>query len=106
MAPHSREALADDEIRQLATAIVALADAQHETVAALREENASRGETNRILASIHDQNEQILEQMKLSNDRHSTSERKLRAHEQKLTVHTEHLVTIGEALGIPYPGAQ
>lgn len=98
--------MADEDIRQLATAIVALADSQHEIGAALREENASRGETNRILAGIYDQNEQILEQIRLSNDRHRDSEKKLRAHEQKLSVHTEHLVTIGQAIGIPYPGAE
>jgi predicted house-cleaning NTP pyrophosphatase (Maf/HAM1 superfamily) len=89
-----------EDIRQLAHAIVALADSNAGIGGSLREQAANQAETNRILASIHDQNAEILSQMKTFNQRASESEREIRVI--KLD-HGKRFARIESHIGLPPP---
>lgn len=106
-----------DELRQLATAIVALAESNQGIGGALREQiaihveadkrsAAAQGETNAFLAKISHQNAQILEQLEMSAERHRDSEREIRVvksiatnNANRLDEHDAHIVQIKESLG-------
>jgi len=89
-----------DELRQLATAIKALAESNQGIGGVVREQVASQNETNRVLGLIHDQNAEILRHMESFNSRHSQSERKIRLLESQLGKHGERLERAEAALGI------
>ncbi len=100
-----------DELRQLATAIVALAESNQGIGGALREQIAihveadkrsavAQGETNAFLAKISQQNALILEQLENSSVRHRDSERKLRAVELAVGKNDARLIKVEKHLGI------
>lgn len=89
--------------RELAHAIIALADSASGIGGALREVIAGSGETNRILAAIHDQNGRILDQMEHFTRQQSDSEREIRVLKSTVKRHDESLVAIQQAIGLPLP---
>lgn len=89
-----------EEMRQLATAIKALAESNQGIGGVVREQVASQHETNRVLGLIHDQNAAILAHMESFNHRHSQSERKIRLLESQQGIHGERLERVEAALGI------
>ncbi len=89
-----------DELRQLATAIKALAESNQGIGGIVREQVASQHETNRVLGLIHDQNAEILRHMESFNSRHSQSERSIRVVQLSLAKHGERLERVETALGI------
>lgn len=95
-----------DELKQLATAIVALAESNQGIGGALREQMAIQSETNRVLGLIHDQNASILEQVKLSNDRHRDSERAILKVKSVVQDHGERLAKVESAVGLSAPPEQ
>ncbi len=87
-----------EDIRQLAHAIVALADSNAGIGGALREHAAKADETNRILGAIHDQNAEILSQMKTFNQRAYESEREIRVIKLE---HGKRFARIESHIGLP-----
>lgn len=67
-----------DELRQLATAIKALAESNQGLGGLVRELVSQQGETNRVLGSIHEQLAGVGEYMTKSDERHADSERMIR----------------------------
>ena len=89
-----------DDLRQLATAIKALAESNQGIGGVVREQVASQRETNRVLGLIHDQNAAILKHMESFSERASQSERKIRILESAINRHGERLERAEAALGI------
>lgn len=89
-----------DELRQLATAIKALAESNQGIGGVVREQVASQNETNRVLGLIHDQNAEILKHMETFGVRQRDSERHLRVVQSSLKKHGERLERVEAALGI------
>jgi hypothetical protein len=90
--------MSDEITRMVAHAIVALAESAQGLGGALREQIANSAETNRILASIHDQNTRMEEEMKMLNGRHSSSERLVRVLQVDVKDIREELARHGERI--------
>jgi len=96
----NRATFVNDELRQLATAIKALAESNQGIGGVVREQVASQNETNRVLGLIHDQNAEILKHMETFSVRQRDSERHLRVVQSSLKEHGERLERVEAALGI------
>ena len=99
-----------EELRELAHAIVALAESNQGIGGVLREVVAMSREQVRVLGLIHDQNATIADEMRMMNERHSSSERrhsssegKIRVLESSVKLHDQRFIPIEEALGLAHP---
>jgi hypothetical protein len=90
-----------EELRMLAHATKALAESNLGLGNVLREVVVSSGETNRILAAIHDQNAEILSQLEKSNGRQLESEKAIRVVQSTQTTHGRHIKRLEIQAGIP-----
>ena len=91
-----------EEMRMLAHAVKALAESNLGIGNVLREFVVGGQETNRILASIHDQNGEILSQLSTMNERHVESEKAIRVVQSTLTTHAQHLKRLEVKVGVPH----
>ncbi len=92
--------MSEETDRMIAHAVKSLAESVQGIGGVLRGEVASRLETNRILALIHDQNGEILKAIERGNERHRESEKAIRVLQSTVKNHGERIVTLEQATGI------